>query len=64
MGCRYYDKENIAPQFPFGHGLSYTTFEYANLNVERSADKKYPVTASVDVTNTGNVIGKEVVQQC
>lgn len=62
LGYRYYDKQGIQPQFPFGHGLSYTTFAYDDLAVRPAADKKYPLTASVTVKNTGAVPGKEVVQ--
>jgi beta-glucosidase len=54
---------NGAPLFPFGHGLSYTTFKYSNLNV---SPKKIPangtVTVSVDVKNTGKRAGDEVAQ--
>jgi beta-glucosidase len=63
VGYRYYDKKELAPLFPFGHGLSYTNFAYANLKL--SAEKitaADTVTVSVDVTNTGSVAGKEVVQ--
>ncbi len=49
----------MTPRFPFGHGLSYATFEYGPLNVERSGDE---VRAAIEVTNTGDVAGKEVVQ--
>ncbi len=63
VGYRYYEKKKVAPLFPFGHGLSYTTFDYANLTLsaERltAADT---LTISVDVTNSGKVTGKEVVQ--
>lgn len=62
-GYRLFDRENIEPEFPFGFGLSYTTFNYADLRLDRSeitADGK--VTASVDVTNTGGVAGEEAVQ--
>jgi beta-glucosidase len=62
VGYRYYDKQGIKPQFPFGFGLSYTTFGYERLTAEKSADEKYPVIASVEVTNTGDAAGKEVVQ--
>ena len=62
-GYRYYDTAGKDVLFPFGFGLSYTTFDYANLNVEKAADGADPyVKVSVDVTNTGKVAGKEVVQ--
>ena len=63
VGYRYYDKKELAPQFAFGHGLSYTTFEYGNLRL--SADQTTPekgLDVSFDVTNTGKRAGKEVVQ--
>jgi beta-glucosidase len=63
VGYRYYDKKELAPLFPFGHGLSYTSFAYANLKL--STDKiseSENLTVSVDVTNAGKVAGKEVVQ--
>lgn len=63
VGYRYYDKKEVAPLFPFGHGLSYTTFAYSNLKL--SAAKIIDgdtLTVSVDVTNSGKVTGKEVVQ--
>lgn len=50
------------PLFPFGHGLSYTTFEYSNLKVPATVTAKDPVTISFDVTNTGKVKGDEVPQ--
>jgi beta-glucosidase len=51
------------PLFPFGHGLSYTTFTYANLKTSAAGfDAKTPITVSVDVTNSGAVPGEEVVQ--
>ena len=62
-GYRKLDREGIEPAFPFGFGLSYTTFAYSNLKLEqaelRSGDT---LVASVDVTNTGGVAGDEVVQ--
>ena len=63
VGYRWYDKKKMDVLFPFGHGLSYTTFEYANLrlNKTRMTDTS-PLSVSVDVTNTGEVFGKEVVQ--
>jgi beta-glucosidase len=63
IGYRYYDARRLATLFPFGFGLSYTTFAYANLRV--SADTFRDVDGLVvtaDVTNTGSVAGKEIVQ--
>lgn len=59
IGYRHFDKYNIEPIFPFGFGLSYTTFEYSNINVADKGDK-YEV--SIDLKNTGNMKGAEVVQ--
>lgn len=51
------------PQFPFGFGLSYTTFAYKNLKIDKAAFAKgEPVQVSVDITNSGNYDGKEVAQ--
>lgn len=63
VGYRYYDKKQIAPLFPFGHGLSYTTFAYDNLRLngtEFGPDDE--IVVSLDVTNTGQRAGQEVVQ--
>ena len=52
-----------SPLYPFGYGLSYTTFEYSNLQLNKSVVANgEPVTVSVDVTNTGDVAGDEIVQ--
>ncbi|MCO4291566.1 glycoside hydrolase family 3 C-terminal domain-containing protein [Solitalea sp. MAHUQ-68] len=59
VGYRYFDTYNVAPQFEFGRGLSYTTFKYDNLNVTVNGDK---ATAKLTITNTGKVAGAEVVQ--
>ncbi|MGB4871438.1 MAG: glycoside hydrolase family 3 C-terminal domain-containing protein [Candidatus Promineifilaceae bacterium] len=59
VGYRYYDKKEIAPLFPFGHGLSYTTFAYANLQILAEGEA---VQVMVDVTNTGKRAGGEVAQ--
>jgi len=63
VGYRYYDKKNLEPLFPFGYGLSYTTFEYSNLNISKNEilDTE-TVTVSVKVKNIGEITGKEVVQ--
>jgi len=63
VGYRYYDKTGIEPLFPFGHGLSYTTFEYTamSLNKKEISDEDL-LEVTVTVKNTGNVPGKEIVQ--
>ena len=61
-GYRWFDEQNYIPEFTFGFGLSYTTFEYSNLLMPASVPEGQLVTVSVDVKNTGNVIGDEVVQ--
>jgi len=63
VGYRYYDKKQLAPLFPFGHGLSYTAFKYNNLRLnKKSLNPTGTLTVKVDVTNTGKVAGKEIVQ--
>ena len=63
VGYRYYDKKEIEPLFPFGHGLSYTTFKYSNLRLSaKTLTPNELLKVRVDVTNTGKVTGKEVVQ--
>nr|WP_314464696.1 glycoside hydrolase family 3 C-terminal domain-containing protein [uncultured Clostridium sp.] len=63
VGYRYYDKKNMEVQYPFGHGLSYTTFSYSNLCTSSSAFSDTDmIDISVDITNTGIRAGKEVVQ--
>lgn len=62
VGYRYYDKRRMDVLFPFGHGLSYTTYAYSNLRLSADVFEGGCVTASVDVTNTGNRAGKEIVQ--
>lgn len=59
VGYRWYDAKGIRPLFPFGYGLSYTTFAYDDVKVE---DEDEAWTVSVRVTNTGKVAGKESVQ--
>lgn len=63
IGYRYYDTREIPVLFPFGYGLSYTTFAYSHPRVSASVfDDVDGLTISVDVANTGQMAGKEVVQ--
>jgi beta-glucosidase len=60
VGYRWFDKQNIAPLFAFGHGLSYTKFDYSNLKVAKASDGGLDVT--VIVKNSGGVDSDEVPQ--
>ncbi|MBN8629447.1 MAG: glycoside hydrolase family 3 C-terminal domain-containing protein [Rhodobacterales bacterium] len=63
VGYRYYDKREIEPLFPFGFGLSYTTFSYSNLLIdEASITDSSQCCVAFSVTNTGGMLGKEVCQ--
>lgn len=63
VGYRYYDTKKIDTLYPFGFGLSYTTFTYSNLKLDKTSMKDtQQLLVSVDVTNTGDHSGKEVVQ--
>ena len=62
IGYRWYDRESIEPLFPFGHGLSYTSFEYSNLRAIPPKGNSSVAAFEVDITNTGDVAGKEVLQ--
>lgn len=63
VGYRYYDKKKLRPLFPFGYGLSYTTFEYSDLAVnKKQLSDQETLTVTVKVRNTGSVKGKEVIQ--
>ncbi|HZI33568.1 MAG TPA: glycoside hydrolase family 3 C-terminal domain-containing protein, partial [Candidatus Binatia bacterium] len=63
VGYRHFDKAGIKPLFPFGFGLSYTTFGYNRLKLSKSDLKPDgSITASVDITNTGKRVGAEVVE--
>jgi beta-glucosidase len=71
IGYRYYDAKEMPVLFPFGHGLSYTTFAYSNPQVftgqaqsvsARTFRDVDGLTVTVDVTNTGDMAGKEIVQ--
>ena len=63
VGYRYYTTKKMKVLFPFGHGLSYTTFAYSNLKIDKASMRDdEELTVSVYVTNTGKCFGKEVVQ--
>ena len=63
VGYRYYDAKDIEPLFPFGYGLSYTTFAYENMRISAAEiNPDDPVNVSLEVRNTGSRAGKEVVQ--
>ena len=63
VGYRYYDKKKMAVRFPFGHGLSYTTFEYSDLKLSAEAIRDTDtLTVTCTVTNTGSRAGKAVAQ--
>ena len=63
LGYRHYDRSATKPMFPFGFGLSYTTFAYSNLSVSPQAGKlDQPITVSFDVKNTGQREGAEVAE--
>ena len=62
VGYRWFEARQVTPLFPFGHGLSYTTFEYGAPTVSAKKTADGAVTVSVPVANTGTVAGAEVVQ--
>jgi beta-glucosidase len=63
IGYRYYEAKELPVLFPFGHGLSYTTFAYSNAQVSAETFRDVEgLTVTVDVTNTGPMAGKEIVQ--
>lgn len=63
VGYRYYDYKEMDVLFPFGYGLSYTTFDYSDLKLSSSKIKESDtLQVSLTVTNTGAVIGREIVQ--
>ncbi len=63
VGYRYYDAKEMPVAFPFGYGLSYTSYAYSNLRIDKpEITENATVTVSVDVTNTGGIEGKEIVQ--
>ncbi|MCT4686529.1 glycoside hydrolase family 3 C-terminal domain-containing protein [Vallitalea sp.] len=63
VGYRYYDAKDIDTLFPFGHGLSYTTFEYTDIEINKNEiQDSEKVEVTVTVKNTGDLAGKEVIQ--
>jgi len=62
VGYRHYDSIKREVLFPFGYGLSYTTFEYSNLCIDKNPSVTDIIEVSVDVKNTGSILGREVVQ--
>ncbi|KAJ5893919.1 beta-glucosidase I [Penicillium taxi] len=66
-GYRYFEKTDLAPAFPFGHGLSYTSFARSDLNIKtvpegaKLSESGESVTAAVTVTNTGSIAGAEII---
>lgn len=63
VGYRYYEKKDIPVLFPFGHGLSYTSFKYSALEISaEEADENDTITVRATIKNTGKYDGKEIVQ--
>ncbi len=63
IGYRYYDKKDMKVRFPFGHGLSYTRFQYSDLGLDKtSMEDTDSLTVTCKVKNVGKVAGKEAVQ--
>ncbi|MBS2210313.1 glycoside hydrolase family 3 C-terminal domain-containing protein [Carboxylicivirga mesophila] len=63
VGYRYYDEKQIEPLFPFGHGLSYTTFDYSDIQLSaKKISDKDALVVTLKVKNTGAIAGKETVQ--
>lgn len=63
VGYRYYDAMGIEPLFPFGYGLSYTSFEYSDITIDKVVmNDTERLNVSVKIKNTGKVAGKEIVQ--
>jgi beta-glucosidase len=61
VGYRYYNSFHVKPAYEFGYGLSYTSFGYSNLKLNKPSFNG-SITATIDITNTGKIAGKEVVE--
>ncbi len=59
VGYRHFNTKHIIPLYPFGYGLSYTTFDFSNLEVHQTNNQ---INVMVEIENTGNLFGKEIVQ--
>jgi beta-glucosidase len=62
VGYRWYDAQGIEPLFPFGYGLSYTTFEYSNMHVTPRVQEGRNIRVRFGVANTGSMAGSEIAQ--
>jgi beta-glucosidase len=63
VGYRWYESKNIEPLYPFGHGLSYTSFEYSDLNISNEQFNENDIlTVSFTLKNSGNIEGQEITQ--
>ena len=62
IGYRWYENEKIVPLYPFGHGLSYTTFDYSNVRAIPPKGTSSVAAFELEITNTGSTEGKEVIQ--
>ena len=63
VGYRWYEKHKISPLFPFGYGLSYTTFRYDGIELSKTdMEENEELQVTVSVTNTGSIDGKEIVE--
>ena len=62
VGYRWYEAKGIEPLFPFGFGLSYTTFEFSKAKAPKSISAEKPIKVTVRLANTGKMAGAEVVQ--
>jgi beta-glucosidase len=62
VGYRWYDAKQVAPLFPFGYGLSYTTFRFSHIRAPGQIGLEEPISVTLDITNTGSQPGADVVQ--